>query len=116
MIEAVGLPTEGLRWLIQSASDTGRRTDLRGNGLDALWPVEEVRGGIALGDHGFSDVMIDNAFLWNVLCGVLKITTEPKIGWSKSEAVSIKIGFLHALGKGCSDPKPSRRLGLPRWL
>jgi hypothetical protein len=69
MTEAVGLPTEGLRWLIQSPSETGRRMDLGGIGLDALWPVEEVRGGIAFGDRMFSDAMADGSFkrdfLWS---------------------------------------------------
>lgn len=39
-------------WEIQSASGTGRRTVVREEGEVVLagWPVEEVRGGMALGD------------------------------------------------------------------
>lgn len=39
-------------WEIQSASGTGRRTFAREEGEAVLagWPVEEVRGGMALGD------------------------------------------------------------------
>lgn len=42
---------DGLRCEIQSPSGTGRRTAFEGGECRyAFWPVDEVRGGIALGD------------------------------------------------------------------
>lgn len=64
---------------IQSASGTGRKTFAREEGEVVLagWPVEEVRGGMALGDcrkllgveNGGGDMIVDSA----VNIGVLKI-------------------------------------------
>lgn len=45
---------ERFRCEIQSPSGTGRRTDLEGGCTRLFWPVEEVRGGIALGERRFS--------------------------------------------------------------
>jgi hypothetical protein len=46
---------ECFRWEIQSPSGTGRRTDFEGGVCARLfWPVEEVRGGIALGERRVS--------------------------------------------------------------
>lgn len=51
------------RWLIQSPSGTGLRTGLDVKWLMLLWPVDEVRGGIALGERRESDTIIDGP-LW----------------------------------------------------
>lgn len=39
------------RWLIQSPSATGCRTDLVGTCAAPFWPLEDVRGGIAFGER-----------------------------------------------------------------
>lgn len=63
---------EDLRWLIQSPSGTGLRTGLEGMWLRPFWPVEEVRGGMALGERRLSDTIVDgpgprgDRLLWNM--------------------------------------------------
>ena len=54
----LGPMDERLRWLIQSPSGTGLRTGLEGVWLRPFWPVEEVRGGMALGERRLSDTII----------------------------------------------------------
>lgn len=60
------------RWLIQSPSATGLRTGFEGTWFIGFWPVEEVRGGIALGERGLSDTIGDVSFgeslLENIEC------------------------------------------------
>lgn len=66
-------------WAIQSASGTGRKTFAREEGEVVLagWPVEEVRGGMALGDcrkllgveNGGGDMVVGSP----VNLGVLKM-------------------------------------------
>lgn len=53
------MSAERLRCEIQSPSGTGRRTDLEGVCKRLFWPVEEVRGGIALGDRKKSETIVD---------------------------------------------------------
>jgi hypothetical protein len=50
-------------WLIQSPSATVLSTDFDGIASKELWPVEEVRGGIAFGDRRCSDIAADGAGL-----------------------------------------------------
>ena len=45
-------------WLIQSPSGTGRKTGFEAMWLSMLMPVEEVRGGMALGDRKFSEAIV----------------------------------------------------------
>lgn len=48
---------------IQSPSATGRRTGLEATWLMLFWPVEEVRGGMALGERGLSVDMVERLAL-----------------------------------------------------
>lgn len=67
--------TDGLRCDIQTPSGTGRRTAFEGGEFRyPFWPVEEVRGGIALGERRCSDGVGDGIdegptcerFRWNM--------------------------------------------------
>jgi hypothetical protein len=64
---AIGPLVEDLRWLIQSASESGRRTDLGGMGWGKLWPDEDVHGGMVLGDRRLSGDMVDKHSLRDAL-------------------------------------------------
>lgn len=61
---------EDLRWLIQSPSGTGLRTGFDGMWFRPFWPVEDVRGGMALGERRFSDTILEGPrwerLLWNI--------------------------------------------------
>lgn len=69
--EELAVSADRLRWEIQSPSSvTGRSTDLEGVCEMLFWPVEEVRGGMALGDRGESEIMVEGPacerFRWNI--------------------------------------------------
>lgn len=51
--------SECLRWLIQSPSGTGRRTGLEGTWFRPFCPVDEVRGGIMLGERKDSLTIVE---------------------------------------------------------
>lgn len=60
-LKECGFVEERLRWLIQSPSGTGRNTGFEATWLRLFWPVEEVRGGMALGERRLelSDTIAD---------------------------------------------------------
>ena len=66
----VGDVREDFRWLIQSPSGTGLRTGFEGTWFRLFWPVDEVRGGMALGERRLSDTILDGPLwerlLWNI--------------------------------------------------
>jgi len=71
MAEALGI--ERGRCEIQSPSGTGLRTALDGRWFRAWLPVEDVRGGMALGELREEDDMAvfarGEVLLWNILTG-----------------------------------------------